>query len=65
MERKSPSEYLIHFFSTNTVPDGEEGIRDLNYLDQECGLNRISFEKFEEIKNSFFIPTPRMETHPL
>ena len=54
IKRVKPSEYLIHAYSKTTGPEGEQVIEDLTYLDQECGLDRITLEKFEEIKKNLY-----------
>jgi hypothetical protein len=53
IKRVDPSDYLLNTYSTET-PQGKEEVLDLIYLDQFCGLDRITLEKFEKIKNSFY-----------
>jgi hypothetical protein len=54
IKRVSPYTHLIKAFSNFTGPIGEPGEVDLSSLEEENGLERITFEKFEEIKNSLF-----------
>ena len=43
-----PEEFLIHSYSEQTGIRGEQKVNSLSYLDDECGLERISQEEFNE-----------------
>lgn len=49
LKRVGPEEYLIHAYSEATGKIGEQGEADLNYLENENGLERISSEEFNNI----------------
>ena len=49
LKQVGPEEYLIHAYSEATGITGEQGSADLNYLDGENGLERISSEEFNNI----------------
>lgn len=49
----SPEEYLIHSYSKATSELGEQGVSNLSYLDEDCGLERITQEEFEKGKRNF------------
>jgi hypothetical protein len=47
-----PEEFLIRGYSEATSSLGEQGVANLSYLDFENGMERITVEEFERIKNS-------------
>lgn len=49
LKQVGPEEYLIHAYSKATGIMGEQGVADLNYLDGENELERISSEEFNNI----------------
>jgi hypothetical protein len=48
LKQVGPGDYLIHAYSEATGIDGEQGVSDLEILDEENGLERISLDEFEE-----------------
>jgi hypothetical protein len=55
---------LVLAYSKNTGPTGEQGVINMITLEEQNALKQISFEKFEEIKNSFYNPSPEKRSHP-
>ena len=49
LKQIGPDKYLIHTYSEATGSIGEQGEADLNYLDNENGLERITYEEFNNI----------------
>jgi hypothetical protein len=58
LKRINPYNHRIHVFTEFIGPYGEMDEMSLSNLKDVNGLERITKEKFEEIKKSFYIPLP-------
>lgn len=54
IKRISPYEHLIHAYSNFTGPRGEQGVVNLSSLEEESGLEKITFSEFQGIKRRLF-----------
>jgi hypothetical protein len=54
LKQVSPEDYKIHSYSDATGASGEQGVANLSLLDEENGLERISFEEFKREKKSLY-----------
>jgi hypothetical protein len=53
IKRIAPYVYIVHGYSHNSVPKGNQVLVDISILDEESGLHIITSEQFERIKEDF------------
>lgn len=55
VKKINPSEYLLQIYSSEIPSEGKQETYDWSSLRRDFGLEEITFEEFEEIKNSFYL----------